>query len=144
LISVRKAIAKDINDIVQLLSAMGFNDEDIYTDKDYFVYYDNDVLLGCGMAFAVRDYCIIDNILVDEKNRRNKIGTAIAKTIMNFYERNGAKIALSFGKCDAFFKSLGFSIWSDKDLPNFIKNILKKDLKQVYAVSLEGYFKNCC
>jgi len=73
LISVRKATTKDIDNIVKFLSSIGFKDKNIYTHNDYFVYYDNDVLLGCGMAFAVEEFCIIDNILVDEANRRNKI-----------------------------------------------------------------------
>jgi len=144
LISVRKAATKDIDNIVKFLSSMGFKDKNIYTNNDYFVYYDNDVLLGCGMAFAVEEFCIIDNILVDEANRRNKIGTAIAKTILNYYERNGIRIAISYGHCDAFCKSLGFDLWTDKELPDSIKHALKNDYNQIYVVNLEGYFKGCC
>lgn len=144
MISVRKATTKDIDNIVKFLSSMGLKDENIYTHNDYFVYYDSDVLLGCGMAFAVDEFCIIDNILVDEKNRRDKIGTAIAKTILNYYERNGIKIAISYGQCDGFCKSLGFDLWTDKDLPDSIKHALKNNYNQIYVVNLEGYFKGCC
>lgn len=144
MISVRKATTKDIDNIVKFLSSIGFKDKNIYTHNDYFVYYDNDVLLGCGMAFAVEEFCIIDNILVDEANRRNKIGTAIAKTILNYYERNGIRIAISYGHCDAFCKSLGFDLWTDKELPDSIKHALKNDYNQIYVVNLEGYFKGCC
>jgi len=144
LIRVRKAVAEDIDNIVKLLSSIGFKNEDIYIHKDYFVYYDNEVLLGCGMAFAAEEFCIIDNVFVDEKNRRNKIGTAIVKTILNYYERNGAKTAISYGECDAFCKSLGFDIHTVMDLPDYVKNALKRDIKHIYAVNLEGYFKGCC
>lgn len=146
MVNVRKAMAKDINNIISFLLARGFTEKDIYNKNDYFVYYDNDILLGCGMSFAEEEYCIIDNIIVDEKSRRNKIGTAIAKTILNYYECNGAKAALSYGGCQEFCKSLEFSPISSDKIPSYIQNILSglKDNKSLYMVSLENYFKGCC
>lgn len=144
LISVRKAIAKDIDNIIEFLSAIGFSRKDIYTDKDYFVYYDNNLLLGCGIAFSEDEYCIIDNIIVDEKYRRNKIGTAIAKTIMNYFELKGAKIALCCLQCDSFCKALGFSLTCCDDIPCRVKSLLNKNVQNIYTVSLEGYFKDYC
>jgi len=144
LISIRKAVTEDIDNIIEFLSDMGFNHKNIYTNKDYFVYYDNDVLLGCGMAFSEAEYCIIDNIIVNEIYRRNKIGTAIAKTVMNYYELKGAKIALCCLPCDNFCRSLRFNIASWNDIPLLIRNMLDKDTKKIYTVSLEGYFKDCC
>lgn len=145
MINIRKAMVKDIDNIISFLSARGFKGKDIYNEDDYFVYYDNDVLLGCGMSFAEKEYCIIENIIVDEKSRRNKIGTAIAKTILNSYECNGAKLALSYGGCREFCESLGFkSVLLDKLHP-FIPNIIS-DIKitdSLYMVSLENYFNGC-
>lgn len=146
LINIRKAIIKDIDNLIAFLSAKGFKDKDIYNQNDYYVYYDNDILLGCGTSFNEGEYCIIENIIVDKKFRKNKVGTAIAKTILNSYECNGAKYALSYGGCQGFCESLGFSPMSKDGLPAYIKNVLSKveDMRPLYMVSLEDYFKNCC
>ncbi|HHY76964.1 MAG TPA: GNAT family N-acetyltransferase [Clostridiales bacterium] len=146
MISVRKAIIDDIDDIINFLSSLGYSDTDIYKDKDFFVYYENSLLLGCGTAYSTKDYCIIDNIVVDVKHRRNKIGTALVKTILNYYEINGAKKAFALNGCYEFWKSLGFQILKSDEQPELIKNI--KDFNEsndvLYYVNLEGYFKNCC
>lgn len=140
MIKVRKAVPEDIDCIRAFLMPQMFDGE-----KDYFVYYDNDIMLGCGIASAQGEFCIIDNIIVDEKHRRNKIGTALAKTIMNYYERNGARYAISSGRCRVFCESLGFMQASYDNLPSYAGFLTESDEKNtVFIVSLEDYFKSCC
>lgn len=146
MITVRKAIIDDIDNIINFLSSLGFSDKDIYKDKDFFVYYENNLLLGCGTAYSKKEYCIIDNIIVDVNYRRNKIGTALVKTILNYYEIKGAKIAFALNGCYEFWKSLGFENLKRDKLPELIKDekYFNESNNVLYYVNLEGYFKYCC
>ncbi|NLM43162.1 MAG: GNAT family N-acetyltransferase [Clostridiales bacterium] len=146
MVSVRKAITDDIDNIINFLSSMGYSNQEIYKDKDYFVYYENNSLLGCGTAYSIKEYCIIDDIFVDVDHRRNKIGTALVKTILNFYEVKGVKIAFVSDSCREFWESLGFTVYMWDKLPDLIKDItdLNRSTNSLFYVNLEGYFKDCC
>lgn len=135
----------DKENIIMLLQDNDSEDKNINKNNDYFVYYDNDILLGFGISFAKENYCFIKDIIVDEKYRKNKIGTAIAKTILNSYECNGAKYAICYGRCKGFCESLGFHSIAADELPVNVQDILydQKNIKSLYLVSLEGYFKGC-
>ena len=146
LINIRKAIIDDLENIIAFMSNKDLIDKDVYNESDFYVYYDNNILLGYGISVAKGEYCIIENIIVHESYRKNKIGTAIAKTIINAYECRGAKYAISYGRCSGFCESLGFYPISQDDLPTFIRNIpfISKNKNSLYGVSLDHYFKNCC
>ena len=144
MIRIRKALSGDMKNILMFLQDNDSEDKDIDSD-DCFVYYDNDMLLGCGISFAKGDYCFIKNIIVAERFRRGKVGTAIAKTILNSYECNGAKFALCRGRCNGFCESLGFRSTAADELPVSVRDMLydQGNIKPLYFVSLAGYFKGC-
>lgn len=145
MIIVRKAGKDDLHDLVKFLINNEMIEE-FHNDKgDYYICEENNILCGCGMLIKLDRYCIIKNIFVSMENRRKKLGTAIAKAMLNAAELGGANTALCVGGNEKFSSYLKFKQINIFDLPKEIKSAIKNlNSKNIYIVSLADYFNCTC
>lgn len=146
MIFVRKAQLSDIQELVKFLIKNGLIEEIHNNEGDYYVCKNDDIIYGCGMMVRNDDYCIIKNVIVNKGNRREKLGSAIVKTMLNSAELSGASTAICIGDNKAFSEYLNFKLLELDELPDDIKSFIKDiDKKEhVYITSLIDYFKSSC
>ncbi len=145
MIIVRKIRLNDVQELVKFLIR---NDlaKDIQRDIDYYICRLDGSLCGCGMMIKKDDYCIINNVIVDKEKRKQKLGSAIVKTMLNSAELSGAKTALCMGDVAGFSEYLNFKKVKVEELPENIKLSIKSlhNDGHIYAVSLIDYFESAC
>ncbi len=146
MIYVRKAQEDDISGLVKFLIKNDIPIEDKFNGEEYYVCNNDSIVCGFGVMTRFDDYCVIKNVFVDTVYRKNKLGSAIVKTMLNSAELNGAKTAVCVGSNAGFLNYLKFKHLNLSELPDNIRNIIIDDHnnKCIYAVSLIDYFKDTC
>lgn len=145
MIIVRKIRLNDVQELVKFLIRNDLAD-DIKKDTDYYICKLDDLLCGCGMMIKRDDYCVIKNVIVDKESRKQKLGSAIVKTMLNSAELGGAKTALCLGDVAGFSEYLNFKMVKVEELPDNIKSSVNSihNNEHIYAVSLIDYFESAC
>lgn len=150
MIQVRKVQPKDIELLYQHAAELCF-DKDIMMDKleSIMLIISSGRICGfaCGMVYE--DVCLLNRVNIIKEYRRDHLGTALVKTILNNAELNGAKTAYLAGICDEFASSLRFEKVVEGDKAEQIDKLFQDNFgdnyqHNFYEASLIDYFKPCC
>lgn len=149
MIQVRRVQPQDLEYIFKNQEALEYNQE-LMSNKleNMMIVVDNNEICGFGFYINIDNKCILNWVHIKKEHRRNQLGTMLVKTILNSAEQQGSLQAYLPGECEDFAEFLGFERLIELDE---IKNIntsyidLYKthNLKNIYKVSLIGYFKPC-
>lgn len=150
MIQVRKVQPSDVELLLQNLEKLSL-DKAVMLEKldNMMIVINGSEICGIGCGIVVEDICLLNWIFILEEHRRDRLGTALVKTILNNAELNGAKTAYLSGECDNFASFLKFDKVEDaagiKRLNELYESIYCDNYEHnFYKVSLINYFKPCC
>lgn len=104
----------------------------------------DNVRCGCGCIVISGDKGFMRWVMVSSGYRRQKLGDAITRTLLNKALMKGAKTVYAVDICREFMKAMGFEEKEDKPVMDEIKEVLgDTSASSCFAVSLEGYFRPC-
>lgn len=150
MIQVRKIKPGDIELLYQNSEELCFDTNTMLSKLDSMMLVINgNKVCGIGCGILAEDKCLLNWINIAKDNRRDRLGTALVKTILNNAELSGSKIAYLSGTCDQFAASLNFSkvetIEEQEEIEGFYRdNYADSYMPAFYKASLEDYFKPCC
>lgn len=145
MLQIRKIKPEDISIIMEMAAKNGCPTGKLLLNLENFLICDLDnVKCGCGCIVIRGNKGYMGCVLVDESHRRKKLGSAIAKALLNIADQKGVKEVYSSGICSDFLKANGFKNYEDKLAMDEIKEVFGgSDISGCYRVSLDGYFKPC-
>jgi N-acetylglutamate synthase-like GNAT family acetyltransferase len=150
MIEFRRVRPDDIDLLLQSAKELNF-DKTIMLEKldSMMVVMNGDRLCGIGCGINIEDKCLLNWIYISKENRREQLGTALVKTLLNNAELSGATFAYLSGSCKEFADFLKFeevqAINEKKDLKELYRNIYGISFEEnFYKAELAGYFKPCC
>lgn len=150
MIQVRKVQPSDIELLLKNSEKLSFNKAVMLEKLDnMMIVINGSEICGIGCGIAVEDACLLNWIFIVKEHRRDRLGTALVKTILNNAELNGAKTAYISGRCDGFASFLKFDKIEDmaeiKRLDEIYESVYRECYEHnFYKVSLIDYFKPCC
>lgn len=149
MIQIRKVQPKDVELLINNADKVSFNSSIMLEKLEHLMIVINGGnICGLGCGVIVGDWCLLNWIHIAEQYRRDLMGTALVKAIMNNAELSGAKTAYLSGTCDEFAGSLSFKKVDACDEINELKRLYESCYaenyaKNFYKVSLIDYFKPC-
>lgn len=126
---IRKATIEDIKKIQELINYFAKLDlmlprslNELYENiRDYWVFIDNQELIGCcALHVSWQDLAEIKSLAVIKKRQNKGIGTDLVRSCLNEAKELGAKRIFALTYKPAFFKKLGFRKLKHTDLPHKI------------------------
>lgn len=144
MIQIRKANIDDAGFILDTLSEVNETGDKILPSIDYFLICESSgEKCGFGCARVLEKQGYINWLTVKEEYRRQKLGSAIMKALLNVVDLKGVKEAYAVSSCDDFLSSLKFSRTEEK-LPEEYEAFFGPPAGgNLFKVSLEGYFGTC-
>lgn len=144
MIKIRKATAEDAGFILDILSG-NFHDNDlILSNLEGFVICEvGDEKCGCGCVKVSGEKGYVNWLVIREKDRRQKLGSAVMKALLNIADLKGAKQVYSKADCHDFLKSLKFEVVNEELPEEYYGFFSRGENCRLYKVSLEGYFGSC-
>ncbi len=149
MIEIRKVQPKDLEYLYN-------NAETLFFDKTYMIDKLENMMLisigniicGIGCSILFEDICLINWVYISNNYRRDSMGSALVKAILNTAELSGAKTAYLSGSCDQFADNLKFDKMNEKDelqeIERLYSNYFGESFEHsFYKVSLVDYFKPC-
>lgn len=144
MLQIRKIKPEDIDFILELAKESGFSNGKLLTNiENFLVCESNNVKCGCGCLIPLGSTGLISWIIVKESYRRQKLGGAIAKALLNIAERMGIKEVYAAGICGDFLSAMGFAKCESKKVIEDMGEKLGYIFEECFEVVLEGYFKPC-
>ncbi|HYE83822.1 MAG TPA: GNAT family N-acetyltransferase [Clostridia bacterium] len=145
MLHIRKIKPEDIGFVMGLATEKHGVEGRLLSNIENFLICENDgIKCGCGCLVAKEDKGCVGWVIVDEKYRRNKLGSAITKALLNIADYKGIKEVYAAGICGDFLATMGFEETECKSVLEAVKAVLgDTDSQKCYRVSLEGYFKPC-
>ncbi len=150
MINIRKLTPEDVERVLGLFEASAANTKGVLANlKDFMLCESGSEILGCGCGIVKDNEVFVNCVLVKEASRRDKIGSAIVKAILNQAELNGAKKAYMLTSVPQLAEYLKFDRMSEgtvyKEKQQFFIEAYNGNLSgAIYFANLEGYFKPCC
>jgi len=145
LFQIRKIKPEDIGFITELTVENGIYEGKLLENIEGFVVCENDkALRGCGCLIANGSRGYINWVAISREARRDKLGSAVVKALLNIAEHKGVDKVYAPGICPGFLHALGFSETSCGPEDDQAREVLGlKSVENIFEVSLEGYFKPC-
>lgn len=144
MLQIRKIRPDDIDFILE--QAKGFEGSRVKllsNIENILICESENVKCGCGCMIPLGNAGIVSWIMVSESYRRQKLGDAITRALLNIAERKGIKEVYAAGICGVFLTAMGFTKIDSENITEDTKNVLGDLDTEYYKVSLEGYFKPC-
>lgn len=149
MIEIRKVKPKDLEYLYNNSEALHF-DKAYMPDKleQIMLITNADKICGIGCSILFENISLVNWVYIAEDYRRDSLGTALVKAILNTDELNGAKTAYMSGSCDQFALKLEFSKVEENnellDIEKLYNNFYGENYEHnFYKVSLVNYFKPC-
>lgn len=144
MIQIRKAKAEDIHFINNIISVNYRNINIKISDEENFLICEvGGEKCGCGFLEMNNKECYINWLAIKKEYRRQKLGSAIVKALLNIADLKGIEEAYMLSPCEDFSKSLGFEK-EYRTLPQYYSTIFgQAAINFLYKVSLAGYFGTC-
>lgn len=142
---IRKVKPEDIGFIMELTSKNGIYEGKLLENIEDFLVCENDnSLRGCGCLITRGRKGYMNWIAISREARREKLGSAVVKALLNIAEHKGIEKVYAPGICPGFLAALGFEETSDIQEVEMVQEVLgSSGAGKAYEVSLEGYFKPC-
>jgi amino-acid N-acetyltransferase len=125
-VSVRKAAIRDIHDILELINSYAADGvmlprtefEMSENIRDFWVSYDEGLLLGCGaLHFYTPTTAEVRSLAVREHSKRHGVGRAIIEKLEEEARENDLEAIFAFTYVPGFFHKLGFEETERGELP---------------------------
>jgi amino-acid N-acetyltransferase len=125
-VSVRKAAIRDIHDILELINSYAAGGvmlprtefEMSENIRDFWVSYDEALLLGCGaLHFYTPTTAEVRSLAVRENAKRHGVGRAIVEKLEEEARENDLEAIFAFTYVPGFFQKLGFEETERGELP---------------------------
>ncbi len=145
MLQIRKIKPDDIGFVTDLAAERLKAGGKVLSNIENFLICDVDsVSCGCGCIVLSGDKGYISWLMVKEAYKRQKLGSAIAKALLNIADLKGVKEVYATGICEEFLTAMGFNKENNKAEINILYEIFGEagDMS-CYKVVLEGYFKPC-
>lgn len=142
---IRKVKPEDIGFIIELAKVTGIYEGRLLENIESFLVCENDkALRGCGCLIIKGNRGYMNWVAISGEARREKLGSAVVKALLNIAEHKGVEKVYAPGICPGFLHSLGFEETSCCMEADLARDALgASDVNSIYEVSLEGYFKPC-
>ena len=151
---IKKALVKDVKAMQELINFYAKQDKmllrslnELYENvRDFFVYKENDEILGCvALHVSWEDLAEIKSLAVKESMHRKKIGTSLVETALKDAKALDVKRVFALTYVPEFFERFGFrrvehselphKVWSEcikcVKFPNCDEIAVVKDIKQM-------------
>ncbi len=142
---IRKVKPEDIGFIMELTREAGIHEGRLLENIESFLVCENEkALRGCGCVIIQGNRGYMNWVAISREARREKLGSAVVKALLNIAERKGVEKVYALGICPGFLGALGFeetSCCTEADLAR--EALGASSVSSIYEVSLEGYFKPC-
>lgn len=149
MIEIRRVLPKDLEYLYNNAEALCF-DKAYMLDKleHMMLILVGNVICGIGCGVIFENKCLLNWVYIANDYRRDCMGTALVKAILNNAELNGAKTAYLSGSCEQFASNLKFSRVEENDelqeIERLYNNFFGESFEHsFYKVSLIDYFKPC-
>jgi N-acetylglutamate synthase-like GNAT family acetyltransferase len=144
MLQIRKIRPEDIDFLLELMEEFEGSRDKLLTNIENFLVCESDsVKCGCGCLVPLGSKGLISWVMVKEGYRRQKLGGAITRALLNIAERKGITEVYSSGICGDFLTAMGFVKQDSKAAAEEMRETLEDIGTEFYKVSLEGYFKPC-
>lgn len=149
MIQVRKVKPNDIEELYKNAEELSF-DPTLMLDKleNMMLVLNGGTVCGIGFGIQDEEMCLLNWVYISKDYRKDRLGTALVKTILNNAELSGSSTAYLSGFCDEFAASLRFEKVEEGGELTGIKEQYNKHFgnyeDNFYKVSLIDYFKPCC
>ncbi|MDD4504001.1 MAG: hypothetical protein PHS15_04135 [Clostridiaceae bacterium] len=142
---IRKIRPEDIDFVMKVTSENGYPMGKLLSNIENFLICENDnVKCGCGCIILLDGKGYISWLTVIKGYRRQKLGDAIARALLNIADLKGIEEVYGAGICGDFLEAMGFEKQKDTAVMNDIKEIIgETTASEYYRVFLKGYFKPC-
>ncbi len=142
---IRRIKPEDIDFVLKLIGECGISQGKLLSNiEGFLICEDNNTRCGCGCLAAKGGEGFINWIAVSEGSRRNGLGTAITKALLNIADHNGVEEVYAPGICPDFLKALGFRETGCEAPADRARAVLgASEACGYYMVPIEGYFKPC-
>lgn len=126
-VNLIKAEIKDLDLIEKLLRQNDLPYQDIRTgdkcDKDFFLVYDNSLLVGCIGLEKFDGIALLRSMVVKEEFRNRGYGKQICDSLIKYAKRQDIKeLYLLTITAKDFFEKIGFKVIERNFAPDAIKN----------------------
>ena len=144
MLQIRRIKPEDIDFVLGQAKESDCSESKLLTNIENFLICESDGnKCGCGCLMTLGNIGIMRWVMVKESYRRNKLGGAITKALLNIADRKDIKEVYATGICGDFLIAMGFIKQESKDIAEDIRVILGDIGAEYYKVLLEGYFKPC-
>lgn len=145
MLQIRKIRPDDIGFVMEFASErIGSGSKLLANIENFLICESDNVKCGCGCLVLSKDRGFIGWVIVSEDYRRQKLGGAITKALLNIADLKGIKEVYASGMCESFLKAMGFEGTNNKDAMDELKEVFgDTGDSNCYKVSLEGYFRTC-
>ncbi|MFH1782476.1 MAG: N-acetyltransferase [Candidatus Omnitrophota bacterium] len=126
---IRKSTLKDVKNIVELINYYAKKDlmlprslNEIYENiRDFFVYEEGGVILGCcALHVTWDDLAEVKSLAVSENAKKKKIGSSLVKATFEDAKSLGVKRVFALTYVPDFFEKFGFKKVEHAELPHKI------------------------
>ena len=144
MLQIRRIKPEDIQFVIELAEENNCFKGKLLSNIENFLICESEGLkCGCGCLVPSGAFGYMSWVMVKESHRRQKLGGAITKALLNIADNMDIKEVYAAGICGEFLSALGFLKCNDCKATADIKKVLDLDHKDCYNVKLEGYFKPC-
>lgn len=145
MIQIRKIKPEDISFVMDITLKNGYSMGKLLSNiENFLICEDNGTRCGCGCIILKNEKGYISWITVIEEYRRQKLGDAIVKALLNIADLKGIKKVYAVETCKDFLKAMGFEKDNNDAVIDDIREVIDEtNTSEYYKVLLEGYFKPC-
>lgn len=142
---IRKIKPADIEFVMKITSENGYPRGKLLSNIENFLICENDnVKCGCGCITLMYGKGYISWLTVTEGHRRQRLGDAIARALLNIADLKDIEEVYAVGICGDFLEAMGFEKQCDTAVIKDIQKIIGETAaSEYYRVYLKGYFKPC-
>ncbi|MGB7604390.1 MAG: hypothetical protein WBL93_02825 [Lutisporaceae bacterium] len=149
MIEIRRLQPKDLEYLYNNAETLSFDKTCMLDKLEHMMLISiGNIICGIGCSMLFENKCLINWVYIANDYRRDCMGTALVKAILNSAELNGAKTAYMSGSCEQFASNLKFNRVEENDefqkIEKLYNNFFGERFEHnFYKVGLVDYFKPC-
>jgi N-acetylglutamate synthase-like GNAT family acetyltransferase len=142
---IRRIKPEDIGFVMEVTSINGYSRGKLLSNiQNFMICEDVNIKCGCGCIVFLNGKGYISWLTVIEGHRRQKLGDALARALLNIADLKGIDEVYGVGICEDFMKAMGFEKENNSTVMDVIKDVIgETEASDYFRVLLDGYFKPC-
>jgi len=145
LISLNRETIKEIESALNITLDVEINNTS--SDKVFVVQEGNQILGCCLFETLTTEYTLLKQVYINPKERKQKLGDALFRAVLNSIELNGGKHVSAYGNDEeiSFYLHEGMKRISDEDARTYNWNIsIGKYQPTIFLPSIADFFNTPC